>query len=308
MEEMKAFVRTSPEDNDVELTEVPIPTVGEGEVLIMVQAFGVGVHDRYFIPGDAKFPYPIGTEGSGIIKEIGSGVDNLQIGDRVMVSNSMQIKGGCWAQYVAIPSGNVIPIPAEIHFTHAAALPVAGKTAVESMRALNLKKGETLFAAGASGAIGTLVIQLAKDQGIRVIGSASSKNHEHMQSLGAEETVDYSDSDWKNSVKEWAPDGVDAALAIQPGTGADSMDVVKDGGKVIIVSGDRVDAERDITVEQLQHKLDFQYAMAMIVEGILAGKMHPAIEYVYPFDQALEALKKTETRHARGKLVVSMTR
>ena len=209
--------------------------------------------------------------------------------------------------FVRISAQNHLPMPDEIDFTQGASIPVAGKTAIESMGALNLKEGDSLFVAGASGAIGTLIIQLAKNQGIRVIGSASSKNHEYMLSLGAEKVVDYSNPDWKDQVKQWVPGGVDAALAIQFGTGEDSMDVVKDGGKVITVSGNRVDSERNIIVQQFQHQLDIQHALGMLIEDIAAGKVHPVIEHVYSFEQALDALKKTETRHARGKLVVSMT-
>ncbi|MDD3365918.1 MAG: zinc-binding dehydrogenase [Sphaerochaetaceae bacterium] len=123
-------------------------------------------------------------------------------------------------------------------FVEGAAIPIAGKTALESMRALNLKSGDTLFIAGASGAIGTLVIQLATAQGIIVIGSASQKNHSYMLSLGAQKAVDYSGPNWAQRLKQWIPEGVTAALAIQPGTVEDSMDLVKDGDTVITVSGD----------------------------------------------------------------------
>lgn len=306
MKEMKAFVRISAQNNCVELQKVAIPEIDKDEVLVKVQAFGVGIHDRYFIPTNVRFPYPIGTEAAGVITKTGSEVADFQNGDRVILSSSLQLKGGCWSQYVAVSSKMLIPMPDEIDFIQGASIPVAGKTAIESMSALDLKEGDTLFVAGASGAIGTLIIQLAKNQGIRVIGSASSKNHEYMLSLGAEKVVDYSNPDWKDQVKQWVPGGVDAALAIQLGTGEDSMDVVKDGGKVITVSGDKVDSERNIIVQQFQHQLDIQHAIGILIEDITAGKVHPVIEHVYSFEQALDALEKTETRHARGKLVVSM--
>lgn len=302
---MKAFVRISPQSDRVELTEVAIPEIGENEVLVRVEAFGVGIHDRYFIPPNAKFPYPIGTEAAGIVTKTENGAKNLQIGDRVILTSSLQPKGGCWAEYVAVSSKMLIHMPDEMDFIHGAAIPITGKTALECMRALELKEGSTLFLAGASGAIGTLVIQLAKLQGIRVIGSASSKNHEYMRSLGAEKAVDYTSPDWKSEVRKWWPDGVDAALAIQPGTGEDSIDVVRNGGKVITVSGDKPEPKRDITVQQLQHQLGTQQAIGRLLEDIATGQIRIVIERVYPFEQAVEALEKTETRHARGKLVVS---
>lgn len=304
MNKMRAFVRTDPESNRVELAEVNIPKIGVNEVLVKVQSFGVGIHDRYFIPKDAEFPYPIGIEGAGMIVKTGSNIGDFQIGNRVILSSSFQPKGGCWAEYVAVSDKMVVPIPDELDITQGAAIPVAGKTALECMRALDLKEGDTLFIAGASGAIGTLVIQLAKLRKIRVIGSASSKNHEYMKSLGAEKTIDYMSPKWKDDVKIWIPSGVDAALAIQPETAKDSMDVVKNGGKVITVSGDKVYAERNITVQQFRHQLDTQQAIGDLVEDLVTGKIRIVIEQVYPFEQALEALEKTETRHARGKNVV----
>lgn len=225
MEKMKAFVRVDQKSNDVALKEVSRPNIDADEVLVEVKAFGVGVHDRYFIPSDAAYPYPIGIEGAGVIRELGENVKGFQIGDRVIFSSSFQPKGGSWTQYVAVSSESITHLPDKMNFTEGSTIPVAGKTALESMHALDLKEGDKLFIAGASGAIGTLVIQLAKQKGIRVVSSASSKNQEYMKSLGAEETVDYTRPTWKDEVKQWMPGGVDAALAIQPNTAKDSMDV-----------------------------------------------------------------------------------
>ncbi len=189
--------------------------------------------------------------------------------------------------------------------TTGASLPVAGKTALEVMRAIELNKGDSLFIAGASGAIGTFLIQLATNKGIRVAASASDKNHDHMESLGCDYAVDYKDPDWKLKVNKWMGDGVDAAIAIQPGTVKDSLDVVRDGGKVITVSGDdQVKGERDVTVEQFVHQLDFKQAMNELTEAITERKIKVILDQIYSFDEAVIALEKTESRHARGKSVV----
>lgn len=306
MDIMKAFVRVSPQDGRVALKEVAIPAIEENEVLVRVAAFGVGIHDRYFIPQEARFPYPIGTEAAGTIVKTGSLVSGFSIDDRVILNSGLQPKGGSWAEYVAVSTDNIIHLPEKMDFTEGAAILVAGKTALESMHALNLKKGDTLFVAGASGAIGTFVIQMAKNMGAHVIASASAKNHEYMKSLGAAEAVDYADSDWKTKVIQWMPKGVNAALAIQPGTAEDSMNVVKNGGKVITVSGDRARPERGITVKQFMHQLNMQQAMGGLAQDIVSGKIKVVIERVYPFEEAVRALEKTETRHARGKLVVTV--
>lgn len=305
---MQAYVRVDPNNMVVERAEVGAPTPGPGEVLVAVHAFGVGIHDRYFIPTDVAFPYTIGTEGAGVVIELGSDVTGVAVGDRVMVSTALAPKGGPWAELVVAEPEWLIAVPDSMDLVVAAGIPIAGKTAVETMHALNLRAGETLYIAGASGAIGTLVVQMAAQRGVRVVGSASPPNHDHLRAMGAEHAVDYRDPGWPDEVRQWSGGGVDAALAIQPGTPLSSREVVRDGGRVITVSGDPCPPERGITVEQFDHRADAGDDMAALVDDICADRIHLVIEHVYPFDEALAALEKTETRHARGKLVVTLDR
>lgn len=306
--QMQAYVRTSARNRDIELTDMPVPEAGDGEVLVQVEAFGVGIHDSYYVPDDVDFPYVIGTEAAGVIVRTGNGVLDYQAGDRVILNSAMQAKGGCWAEYVVVSESELYSLPAEMDFTAGAAFLIAGKTALESMRALELGSGDILFVAGASGAIGTLVIQLATAKGIRVIGSASQRNHDYILSLGAESAVDYSDPNWQRAVGQWCHGGVSAALAIQPNTAADSMAVVRDGGRVITVSGDQIKSERHIEVAQIEHREDTRHAVNDLLTDIADERILLVIEGVYPFADALDALRKTETRHARGKVVVDLER
>lgn len=288
------------------LMDVPVPKVDDDEVLVRIKAIGVGVHDRWFIPKNAIFPYAIGIEAAGIIEETGRAVTGYQPGDEVMFTSSMQPKGGVWAEYAAVSERALLRIPAELGFIRAAALPVAGNTALESMRLLDLSPNETVFMAGASGAIGTITIQLAKSLGCRVAASASSRNHDYMRSLGAETTVDYRDPSWVDEIGAWIPGGVDAALAIQPHTGMNCMRVVKDGGKVVTVSGDQLLEQRGITVAQVVPGRDTKQALAQLAFDVASGRIHLEVESIYPFEQGVEALEKTETRRARGKVVLSL--
>lgn len=303
---MKGFVRTDAVSQEVKLEDVPLPKIQADEVLIKVEAFGVGIHDRYFIPMDVNFPYTIGSEGAGTITELGNQVTNSAIGDRVIFTTILQPQGGSWAEYAAVKQTALIPLPDNLTFAQGAAVSIAGKTALECMRAINLKRDESLFIAGASGAIGTFVIQLAAIKGIRISASASEKNQAYMKSLGAEKTVDYNDASWTNKINEWSNGGVTAALAIQPGTGIESIEVVKEGGRLITVSGDNkmVKPERNIVIQQMGHNKNMQQKVVELVNAISNGEIEIIIEKEYPFKKALEALKKTETRHARGKLIV----
>lgn len=306
MKMMKAYVRINALTQEVQLIDVSVPEIQPDEVLIKVEAFGVGIHDRYFIPQNVNFPYVIGSEGAGVIEELGSLVTDFSKGDRVIFTTILQPTGGSWAEYAASKSAAIISLPDNVTFAQGATVPIAGKTALESMRSLQLSKGDTLFIAGASGAIGTMVIQLAVAQGIKISASASQKNHGYMESLGVQKSVDYNDPDWVNKINEWSGGGVTAALAIQPGTGLNSIKVIKDGGRLITVSGDntRVNPERNITIEQMGHHADTQKLVVELVNSISEGKIKIVIEKEYPFEDALQALEKTETRHARGKLVV----
>ncbi|GAA0427868.1 NADP-dependent oxidoreductase [Lentibacillus halophilus] len=305
MKTMKAFVRTNATTRDVEITDLPVPTIEDDEVLVRVEAFGVGIHDRYYIPKDAEFPYTIGVEGAGRIAELGSQVNDFAVGDRVIFTTVMQSKGGAWAEYAAVKPATLVPMPDQLTFQEGAAIPVPVKTALESMRALDLSEGDSLFIAGASGAIGTLVIQLAAARGIHAAGSASAQNHDYMTSLGADKTVDYHDTDWQQQIREWSGDGVTAALAIQPGTGKECIHVVKNGGKVVTVSGDQLADEQGVTVQQIGHHPDTQQDVIQLTKDIADEKITLVIENDYPFEQGLDALEKTETRHARGKSVVT---
>lgn len=304
---MKAFVKRSAATDDIALEEVNIPSIHEDELLVRVKAVGVGIHDSYFLPKEMYYPYPIGIEAAGIVEDTGSLVTRFKKGDRIAFVSMMQPKGGTWAEFAVVQQDSLIlPIPENMDFVEAAAVPVAGNTVLRALTALHLNAGDSVFIAGASGAIGTFAIQFAKARGWNVAGSASPKNHDYMKSLGAETTVDYNDPNWADQIREWRPDGADAAIAIQPGTGTDSMRIVKDGGIVITISGDRIEPERGIHAAFVPHKVDVHNEVEEVIQKIADGTYQLVIEQTYPFEQGLEALKKTQTRHARGKLVLTL--
>lgn len=305
---MKAYVRTDAQSMTVELITAPVPAISGNEVLVAIDAFGVGIHDRYFIPQDARFPYVIGIEGAGRIVAVGNGAARFTIGDRVAFTSSMHPEGGTWAEYAAVRESALIRIPGKLSSVKAASVPVAGGTASQGLADLELSRGETLFIAGASGAIGSFAIQMAVEKGVRVGGSASARNLDHMRSLGAELAVDYAAPGWQGAVWEWASGGVDAALAIQPDTGVPAMKITRDGGRVITISGygEAVAKERGISVGQVTHRHDSRQMVEQLLASISEGSINTVIETEYGFPDALKALEKTETRHARGKLVVNM--
>lgn len=306
--DMKAFVIPEPGAHTVELAQVPVPKIDDDELLVRVQAVGVGIHDSYFLPGDAKYPYPIGIEAAGVIEQTGSEVSGYQPGDRVTFVSSMQPKGGTWAEFVAINARSlIIPIPDGMDFLEAAAVPVAGNTILRAFRALAaMPAGGTLFIAGGSGAIGTLAIQIARRRGWRVCASASESNHAYVLSLGAEKAVDYHNPNWTQQVLQWMPGGVDAVVAVQPGTSIDSLPVVKDAGSLITISGDALVSERGVNMVGIPYQVDIRDELVQLMTDIAEGELRVELERVYPFEQALAALAKVQTRRARGKLVLRL--
>lgn len=305
---MKAFVIPHHGAKTVEPAEVAKPWIDDDELLVRVHAVGVGAHDAYFLPLGITHPHVIGIEAAGVVEKVGAHVTEYQPGDRIAFVSSMNAKGGTWAEYSALKMNSLImPIPRSMDFETAAALPVAANTALRVLRALDLlPAGGTLFIAGGSGAIGTMAIQLAKERNWRVAASASRSNHEYMRSLGADLAVDYSDPDWQSQVLAWAPRGVDAAIAVLPGTAVASLPIVADAGQLVPISGDKVSAVRQIRVEEIPYNVDVRKEFTELMLSIATGFMHVEIEQVYPFDDALEALEQVRTRHARGKRVLRL--
>lgn len=305
---MLAYVTPDPAAGTIEAAELPIPEVGAGELLVRMRAIGVGIHDSYFLPSGAAFPFVIGIEGAGVVEQVGSDVTGHAVGDAIAFVSSMQPKGGTWAEYAVVDAGSlIIPVSDDLGFVRAAALPVIGNTVLRAFAAIgDLPEGAVIFVAGGSGAIGSLAVQLARRRGWRVAASASAANHDYLRSLGVEATFDYRDGTWTEQVRAWLPEGVHAALAVQPGTTGETVEVVRDGGCAITISGDSVTSERDVRVAMIDYAADVRDDLARLVADVASGELHLEVERVYPFADADEALARVQTRHVRGKLVIEL--
>lgn len=307
---MKAVVLSDAGQGLIEFDQVPVPSNDSDELLVRVKAVGVGIHDSYFLPSGISDPFPIGIEAAGVVDQVGHDLtERYQPGDRIAFISTNQLKGGTWAEYAVVRGDSLIlPIPEDLSFEKAAAIPVASNTILRAFHALAaIPEGGSLFVAGASGAIGTFAVQLGSNRGWHVAGSASPHNHDYLTTLGASKSVDYHDPTWPEQIRRWMPDGVDGALAVQPSTTIPSIGVVKDGGTVVTVSGDQVGTPpRGVTVTGLAYEIDVHQELLELVEQITGGRLRLEIEQIYPFDNALEALSKVQTRHARGKIVLSL--
>lgn len=167
----------------LELVDLPDPHPGRGEVRIAVRAAGIGVSDWKKRQGllDDELPQTLGYEAAGVVDELGAGVTDVAVGDRVF---GLSEHGAAQAELAVL--SHYAPIPPSLDFTGAAALPAAIETATRALDQLGVARGSTLLISGASGSIGSAAVQLAVARGARVIGTASPANHDHVRGLGAE--------------------------------------------------------------------------------------------------------------------------
>jgi NADPH:quinone reductase-like Zn-dependent oxidoreductase len=193
----------------LKIVDLPDPHAGPGQIRVAVHAAGINATDwkqRKGLMG-GELPQTTGRDVSGVVDEVGEGVTDVTVGDRVFGLSD----DGAGAAELALLS-NYAPIPLSLGFAEAAGLPVAVETATRSLDALGVRAGNTLLVNGAAGGIGSAAVQLAVARGAHVIGTASPANHDYLRSLGAE-PVAYGEG-LVERVRALAPDGVDVALDI----------------------------------------------------------------------------------------------
>src|SRR6202035_2042365 len=161
---------------------LPVPRPDPDEVLIAVHTAGVGSWDAdmrggWWPEGRPKFPVVLGTDGAGKVAAAGSRVRRLQVGDKVYAYSFNNLKGGFYAEYVAVPAANVALVPETLDLRRAGAIATTGLTALQGIDdELRIRAGEALIIHGASGGVGTLAVQFAKARGARVLATASGRD------------------------------------------------------------------------------------------------------------------------------------
>ena len=226
-----------PREGGAEVLEVrrrKLSGLGPGQVMVRVEAAGVSfaevqmLRGRYF--GQPRFPFVPGYDLVGIVEGLGEGVDDGLIGQRVAALTQT----GAWADRVALDTEKLSPVPVELDPADAVAAVTNGVTAWQMLhRAARVRSGQTVLVHGASGGVGTLLVQLARLAGAEVIGTASSSKHEHVRSLGAI-PVDYRNEDVPRRVRAISSGGVDAVFDHVGGPRfVDSWRVLRRGGTLV---------------------------------------------------------------------------
>ena len=227
------------------VVEVPVPEPAEGQVRIRVAAAGLNPFDNAVIQGylkdhmEHRFPLIPGMDASGTVEALGDGVTDWAIGDEVFGSVGKRHMGeGTLAELATMSTGTIALKPATVDHADGAAIPVAGVTALTMVEAAAVSKGDVVVAIGATGGVGSYLVQLAATRGARVLAISSSENANYARTLGAAETVDYAAGDIVEAVRSLAPGGVDVISEMHSGDDTARLaELVRSGGRVVSAVG-----------------------------------------------------------------------
>lgn len=288
---------------------LPVPRPRSKEVLIRLEAAGIGVWDAdaragEFEFGPRGFPKVLGNDGAGTVVAVGKGVDRAKVGDRVY---SYAFEGGFYAQYVAVKQDEVALAPPNIPTDEAGALGADGVTALIGLEdKLKLREGEDLLIFGASGGIGHLAVQLAKRMGARVLAAASGTDGvDLVRRLGADSAVDGKHEDVTSAVQAFAPDGLDAALVLAGGEALQrALAGMKKGGRIAYPNGVEPEPHGAPGVKVIAYDgVPSPEVFERLNAWIAAAPFHVELGRVYELDEAARAHRDL-TRHHLGKLAL----
>jgi NADPH:quinone reductase-like Zn-dependent oxidoreductase len=309
----------------LQLKEVEKPAIRDDEVLVKVHAASVNALDWHLLTADIFLVRlmtgglfkpknnRLGADIAGRVEAVGSQVKEFQPGDEVYGDIAPWGLGG-FGEYVAVPERALAPKPANLSFEQAAAVPVAGMTALQGLRDVGkIQPGQKVLIQGAAGGVGTFAVQIAKHYGAEVTAVTSARNLEQARALGADHVIDYTQEDFTQSGQQYhlilgvngyhplsaykralAPQGV---YVMAGGTSAQIFQAVLLGSWYSQRGGKRLGS-----VSTKTSKPD----LVTLKEMLEAGQITPVIDRRYPLSQTAEALRYLGSGHARAKVIVTI--
>lgn len=319
-------------DNTV-LADVPVPEITKSEVLIEVYAAAVNPIDYKIIEGALKqikplnFPAPIGFDLSGKVKEIGSEVKDLAVGDEVFARVPTG-KEGTFAEYIAVDSQVVAIKPKNISFEEASGFPLTGLTSMQAFDIAGLKAGDKVLIHAGSGGIGTFAIQYAKAKGAYVYTTTSTANVDWVKALGADRVIDYKKENYLDVVHD-----IDIVYDTLGGEySVDAFKIIRKGGKVVSIAGplDSQTAKdfglnfmiqgllalkrRKVSKGMKKKSALYRYffmkpdrsQLNEIASLVDSGKIRPVTAKIFSLSEGIEALQFQKTGRAKGKVIIKI--
>lgn len=325
---MRAIVATEPGGPEVlTVVELPDPEPGPGEVVLQVAAAGLNRAD--LLQRQGHYPPPpgaspiIGMECSGTVAAVGEGVTQWRVGDEVCAL----LAGGGYAEKVAVPAGQVMPVPAGVGLVEAAALPeVAGTVWSNLLMTARLEPGETLLVHGGAGGIGSFAIQLARALGVRVLTTGgTAEKLAFCRELGADVAIDYHEEDFVAVAREQG--GADVILDNMGAKYlARNIEALADGGRLVII-GLQGGTRAELDINALMRKrasvigttlrsrpVDGPRGKAAICAEVVEhvwplvadGRIRPIIDTTLPLAQAAAAHRRMTSGEHTGKLLLTL--
>ncbi len=306
----------------LELVEIPVPQPKANEAVVKIAASGVNFIDVYHREGryPLALPFVIGQEGAGLVSAVGAEVKSVKAGDRVAWTGIL----GSYAEYVAAPVDRLVKIPQGVSEREAAAVMLQGTTAhYLAYTTFPLKRGDTALVHAAAGGVGLLLVQLAHNIGVRVIGTVSTEEKARLaRDAGADEIILYTQADFETETKRLTGGkGVDVVYdSVGKTTFEKGLNILRPRGMMVLFGGSSgaVPPFDPLTLTQkgslfltrpsLSNYIatrDELEARASALFGMIAAKkLKLRIEHIYPLREAAQAHRDLEGRKTTGKLLL----
>jgi NADPH2:quinone reductase len=299
----------------LQLLDLPVPEVGKGEILVRVKAAGINPVDWKIREGYLKdlfpheFPVILGWDAAGIVESVGQQVTRFKKGDEIFAyCRKPIVQGGAYAEYLVLEEDHAALKPKNSSFEEAGSIPLAALTAYQSLfDAAKLQSGKTVLIHAAAGGVGGFGVQLAKDRGAIVWGTASGHNHEYVQNLGADRVVDYPKVDFREAVRSEYPGGVDVVFDCVGGEVLqESAEVVKQGGRLVSIVDDPANLEIGGIHSEFVFVAPNPSQLTELSQMVEQGRLKTHLSEILPFglEEARRVHELSESLHTQGKMVL----
>lgn len=285
--------------------------MSEKHIRVALKAFGINPYDISLRQGKMQsfrkvnFPYVLGNDGAGIVTEVGSEVTNVKVGDEVL----LHAVGGTYGEEIVLPAHKAVIKPEEMTWETAAAIPTTGITAYHLLFSLiQLKPSQTVMIQGASGGVGSILLQLAKQKGNRVLATASSKNQALVERLGADAFGAYDHEDVGELFREQADVVIDATKSSRSFTTGEK--ILKKGGTYVVLNDLPAENERTKEGNYLHYGPKKEYsdeiALAALTKAYENDHLSIKIAEVLPFELGvvITAHQQIEGHPPAGKIII----